>query len=97
MQCHRLRRTGQAHLADGSSQDLFCGGVQIEPQFGIVIQAEGIISLHKVQIILPVQHRETERALNFFGHETKAVEVEGSLFFNQLDGDVAVRLDGRLG
>ena len=58
-----------------------------------MIQTQRIIALHKVQVVLPIQHRETERALNLLSHVFQAVEVEGFLLLYELYGYVAVGLD----
>lgn len=64
LECYCLRLIRKMHLPNRGSQNLFCGCIEIQTLLRIMIEAERIVSLHKVQAVLPVQHRETERTLN---------------------------------
>ena len=53
--------------------------------------------MDEVKIVLRIQDRKHKSALNLFRHLSEAVEVQGILFFQELDCDVAVGSDVRLG
>ena len=92
-QFNQLRSAREVQQEQGFAKDPFRGGVQIDSFLWVVDQAEWIIPLDDVQVVLPVQHRKTERTLNFLCHVTQAAEVEGVCLFDELDGNVAVRFD----
>lgn len=56
-------------------------------------QAEGIVPFDDIEPVLSIQHRKCKRALNLFSHVTQAVKAEGFLLLNQLDCNIAVRLN----
>ena len=62
-----------------------------------MVQAEGVVSVDKIEVVLRIQDRKHKSALNLFRHLSEAVEVQGILFFQELDCDVAVGSDVRLG
>ena len=53
--------------------------------------------MDKVKIVLCIQDRKHKSALNLFRHLSEAVEVQGILLFQELDSNVAVGPDVRLG
>ena len=95
-QLNQFRSAREIQQEQGFSKDPFRGSVEIQPFLRVVDQTEGIISLHDVQVVLPVQHCKTERTLNLFGHVTQAVEVEGFHLFDELDSNIAICLDVRI-
>ena len=62
-----------------------------------MIQAEGVVPVDKIEVVLRIQDRKHKSALNLFRHLSEAVEVQGILLFQELDCDVAVGSDVRLG
>ena len=53
--------------------------------------------MDEVKIVLRIQDGKHKSALNFFRHLSEAVEVQGILLFQELDSNVAVGPDVRLG
>ena len=53
--------------------------------------------MDEVKIVLRIQDGKHKSALNLFRHLSEAVEVQGILFFQELDSNVAVGSDVRLG
>ena len=58
-----------------------------------MVQTEGIVSLHEIEIFLLIQHRECKSALDLLRHVFQAGEVEGFFLFDQLHRDIAVCLN----
>ena len=71
--------------------------INIDALLGEVIQAEGVVPVDEVKSVLRIQDRKHKSALNLFRHLSEAVEVQGILFFQELDCDVAVSSNVRLG
>ena len=53
--------------------------------------------MDEVKSVLRIQDRKHKSALNLFRHLSEAVEVQGILLFQELDSNVAVGPDVRLG
>ena len=68
-------------------------GIEIEAAVWEKIQAERVVPLDDVETSVISQHRDREGAFQKLRHIAEAVEVQDALLLDQLDGDVAVRLD----
>ena len=78
-------------------QNLLCRSIEIHPCFGIMINAERIITLDEIKVILRIHHRKRKGALDLFCHFFQAVQVKGSVLLQQLHRYIAVCLDFRFG
>ena len=79
-------------LSDGLGRS-----INIDALLGEVIQAEGVVPVDEVKSVLRIQDGKHKSALNLFRHLSEAVEVQGILLFQELDCDVAVGSNVRLG
>ena len=62
-----------------------------------MIDTDGVITLDHIQIVLLIQHRKTERALQLLSHVLQDLGVEGFLLFDQLYSNIAVGFDFGMG
>ena len=68
--------------------------ILVSNERGFVQQQRFLLYL---DIVLRIQDRKHKSALNLFCHLSEAVEVQGILLFQELDSNVAVGPDVRLG
>ena len=77
----------------GLLQNLFRRSVKIQTCFWVMINAEGVVTFDKVEIILYIHHRKRKGALDLFRHFFQAIQVKGSVLLQQLHCYIAICLD----
>lgn len=84
---------GRLNFPESLTKNVLRGGIEVEAAVREEVQAERVIPLDDVQVSVIPQHRDREGAFQKLRHIPEAVEVQDALLLDQLDGDVAVRLD----
>lgn len=84
---------GRLNFPESLTKNVLRGGIEVEAAVREEVQAERVIPLDDVQVSVIPQHRDREGAFQKLRHIAEAVEVQDALLLDQLDGDVAVRLD----
>ncbi len=84
-------------LPESLTKNVLCRGIEIEAAVWEEIQAEGVVPLDDVETSAISQHRNCEGAFQQLRHVPETVKAQDAFLHDQLDGDVAVRLDPSIG
>ena len=84
---------GRLNFPESLTKNVLCRGIEVEAAVWEEIQAEGVVPLDDVQTSAISQHRNCEGAFQQLRHVPETVKAQDAFLHDQLDGDVAVRLD----